>query len=86
MAPGTTVTLVSGVVGDGSLGNFEYTSFADYATTSIADPELGSLEDILVPLNPLSTFQGEPKNGNWTLTVSSAEGGGSLSYFGLSIR
>lgn len=83
---GTTVTLVSGVVGNGSLGNFEYTNFADYAATSIADPELGSLEDILVPLHPLSTFQGEPKNGSWTLTVSSGGGGGSLIYFGLSIR
>lgn len=83
---GTTVTLVSGIVGDGSLRSFDFTTFADYATKSIADPELGSLADIFVPLNPLSAFQGDPKNGDWTLTISSGGAGGAVNYFGLSIR
>ena len=83
---GTTVELVSGVIGDGSLGNLGYTSFADHATTSIADPELSSLQDLLAPQNPLSAFQGESKNGDWTLSVSVTGGSGFLNYFGLSVR
>lgn len=83
---GTTVEVVSGVIGDGSLGDLEYTSFADHATTSIADPELSSLHDLLAPQNLLSAFQGESKNGDWTLSVSVTGDSGFLNYFGLSIR
>lgn len=83
---GTTVELASGVAGDGTIGNFEYTSFADYAQVSVANDELTSFEDLLAPQNALSAFEGEAKNGTWTLTVSTSGDSGTVTYFGLSIR
>ncbi len=83
---GTSVTLVDGENGDGSITDFDVVSLADFATTSVTSNTLTAFDRLMQPENPLSEFNGETANGTWTLEVTAAAGSGSLDYFGLSIR
>ena len=76
---GTSVVLLSGV-GTGGGANFDDTVLDDEASTPIAS---GSppFADTFIPQNPLSSFDGEDPNGDWTLSIADIQFNGGLSIF-----
>ena len=84
---GTTATLISG---SGGVGNNFCTILLDddggFPSASTI-PTTGGVVGSFAPVNPLSVFDGENANGNWTLNVSDGFAGdtGTLNRFSLII-
>jgi MYXO-CTERM domain-containing protein len=83
---GTTVLLFEGIgqVGD----DFQETTLDDEAPTAIGDG-VGDFEDVYVPMEALSAFDGEDPNGEWTMTVTDTVpnfAGGIFNTWGLDLE
>lgn len=90
---GTSITLFSNVNNDACGNNNVQVSFDDQAASTYADldgmcnPTPPALFGNFQPFEPLSTFNGEPIGGIWTLTIFDdfSDDGGSLVSWGLDL-